>query len=98
MLGDFDIDATLTKPLSIAMFVIFQVLVVVLMMNLIVAIMAGTSRKYCAAQSNMHITLGLIERCLVGARDRLVRESQRKRDRRGPARAREDDRKHGAAL
>ena len=41
VLGDFDADATLTKTTSIAMYVFFQLAVVVLMMNLIIAIMAG---------------------------------------------------------
>ena len=34
MLGDFDVEAALTKKSSIAMYLIFQILVVVLMMNL----------------------------------------------------------------
>ena len=41
VLGDFDADAALTKTTSIAMYVLFQLAVVVLMMNLLIAIMAG---------------------------------------------------------
>ena len=97
MLGDFDIDATLGKggdiePTSIAMFVVFQALVVVLMMNLIIAIMAGSN----ACTRTCCWVLGTeAHACDWG---RLIRKGQRKRDGRGPARARQDDRGHGAAL
>jgi hypothetical protein len=40
-LGDFDVEATLSKPSSIVVYVLFQFAVVVLMMNLIIATMAG---------------------------------------------------------
>ena len=41
MLGDFDVDI-LQQPTSIVMFVLFQFIVVVLMMNLIIAIMGDS--------------------------------------------------------
>ena len=41
MLGDFDVE-TLEQPISVAMFVFFQFIVVVLMMNLIIAIMGDS--------------------------------------------------------
>ena len=43
VLGDFDVDSTLSKSSSITMYVLFQLAVVILMMNLIIAIMAGAS-------------------------------------------------------
>ena len=44
MLGDFDVEAGLEKSSSIAMFVVFQLIVVLVMMNLIIAIMGGAWR------------------------------------------------------
>ena len=51
MLGDFDVDDLLRKPSSVTMYVFFQIVVVVLMMNLIIAIMGGASMLH--AHSNV---------------------------------------------
>ena len=42
MLGDFDVDILLVQPSSILIFIFFQSIVVVLMMNLIIAIMGDS--------------------------------------------------------
>jgi hypothetical protein len=44
MLGDFDVEI-LEQPMSIVMFVFFQFIVVVLMLNLIIAIMGDSYEK-----------------------------------------------------
>ena len=44
MLGDFDVDI-LEQPSSILIFILFQFIVVVLMMNLIIAIMGDSYEK-----------------------------------------------------
>ena len=47
MLGDFDVDV-LQQPSSILIFILFQFIVVVLMMNLIIAIMGDSYENVMA--------------------------------------------------
>ena len=60
MLGDFDVEAALFHKTSIITYIVFQALVVVLMMNLIIAIMGGTS-GVCASMASVLCELCGIE-------------------------------------
>ena len=53
MLGDFDMDV-LQQPLSMLVFVFFQFLVVVLMMNLIIAIMGESDQHHVSQPAQRH--------------------------------------------
>ena len=53
MLGDFDVTI-LNQPASLMMFVFFQIIVVVLMMNLIIAIMGESDQHHVSQPFQPH--------------------------------------------
>jgi DMSO reductase anchor subunit len=53
MLGDFDVTI-LDQPASLMMFVFFQFIVVVLMMNLIIAIMGESDQHHVSQPAQRH--------------------------------------------
>ena len=59
MLGDFDVTA-LQQPISILMFVFFQFIVVVILMNLIIAIMGGTCTAAMAWFNGSELLLAVV--------------------------------------